>query len=123
MKHIYYLRILSTVLILSWPTLSFAHAQLKSTVPAVGSSSNVSPTEIRLTFSEAIEAKLSKVDLMNESDTLDEVASVTIDPNDKKTLIAKLKHPLPVGHYMIMWRVVSVDTHKTQGDFSFEINP
>jgi methionine-rich copper-binding protein CopC len=30
---------------------------------------------------------------------------------------------LPPGSYKVMWRVLSVDTHRTQGDFSFRIGP
>jgi methionine-rich copper-binding protein CopC len=30
---------------------------------------------------------------------------------------------LPSGRYKVTWHVVSVDTHPTQGDFTFEIKP
>ena len=123
MTYKYSAKILAAAFTLAWPTLCFGHAQLTSAVPAVGSFVKLSPTEIRLTFTEAIEVKLSKVDLMNETDMIDDIASVSLDPNDKKTLVAKLKSPLPQGSYMVMWHVVSVDTHKTQGDFSFAIQP
>ncbi len=28
---------------------------------------------------------------------------------------------LPAGIYKVMWQVLSVDTHRTQGDFSFSV--
>ena len=31
--------------------------------------------------------------------------------------------PLPPGTYKVIWRVLSVDTHRTQGDFSFRVGP
>ena len=30
---------------------------------------------------------------------------------------------IPPGVYTVRWRVVSVDTHATQGDFSFRVGP
>ena len=123
MKHILRSRMLAAVMVITSSTLAFAHAQLKSADPAVGSSIATSPTEIRLTFSEAIEAKLSRIDLMDATDMIDDIASIAVDPNNKSVLVAKLKHPLAVGTYMVMWQAVSIDTHKTQGDYTFVIKP
>jgi methionine-rich copper-binding protein CopC len=30
---------------------------------------------------------------------------------------------LTPGHYKVSWHVVSVDTHRTEGSFSFDIQP
>ncbi|MFZ0103951.1 MAG: copper resistance protein CopC [Pseudolabrys sp.] len=30
---------------------------------------------------------------------------------------------LPKGTYKVLWHVLSVDTHRTQGDFSFRVAP
>ena len=114
-------RLFIIIALVSTSNLALAHAQLLSAVPAVGSVVAVSPDELKLKFSEGIEAKLSKVDLMNATDMIDDIAVLSTDPNDKTVLIAKLKHPLPAVTYMVMWRAVSVDTHKTQGDYLFVI--
>jgi hypothetical protein len=29
--------------------------------------------------------------------------------------------PLPPGTYKVIWRVLSVDTHRTQGEFTFSV--
>jgi len=29
--------------------------------------------------------------------------------------------PLPNGTYRVFWRVLSVDTHATEGDYTFEV--
>jgi methionine-rich copper-binding protein CopC len=31
--------------------------------------------------------------------------------------------PLAPGQYNVRWRVLSVDTHKTEGSFGFEVRP
>ena len=30
---------------------------------------------------------------------------------------------LPTGRYRVVWRVISVDTHATEGDFTFDVVP
>ena len=46
----------------------------------------------------------------------------TIDPQNPMELVLKLP-PLAPGHYKVRWHVVSVDTHRTEGAFSFDIQP
>jgi len=31
--------------------------------------------------------------------------------------------PLPAGTYKVIWRVLSVDTHRTNGSFTFRVGP
>ena len=44
------------------------------------------------------------------------------DEKDAKELIVSLPD-LPAGTYKVVWHVLSVDTHKTQGDFKFTVQP
>ena len=30
---------------------------------------------------------------------------------------------LPTGRYRVVWRVISVDTHVAEGDFTFDVAP
>jgi hypothetical protein len=39
---------------------------------------------------------------------------------DRTQLRVPLK-TLPPGTYKVIWRVLSVDTHRTQGDFTFRV--
>jgi methionine-rich copper-binding protein CopC len=43
-------------------------------------------------------------------------------PGNSAQLTVKLK-ALPPGTYKVIWRVLSVDTHRTQGSFSFSVGP
>jgi hypothetical protein len=40
---------------------------------------------------------------------------------DGKTLIGTLKAPLPVGSYTLGWHVVTADTHRVEGSYSFTV--
>jgi copper resistance protein C len=98
-----------------------AHARLTKSVPDAGATLAASPTEIRLQFNEAIEARFSKIAIEAKGGTPIATESVSTDPADKKVLIIKLKAPLGPGAYKVSWRVVSVDTHKINGSFAFQV--
>jgi len=40
---------------------------------------------------------------------------------DQKQLIVPLQDPLPAGTYTVTWNVVSVDTHRVNGTYSFKV--
>ena len=80
-------------------------------------------TEIRLQFNEAIEARFSKIAIEAKGGTPIATELVSTDPADKKVLIIQLKAPLQPGAYEVTWRVVSVDTHKINGSFAFQVKP
>jgi copper resistance protein C len=100
---------------------ALAHTHLKKTAPAAGATVDA-VNEIRLQFDEPIEPRLSQVAVATVAGL--KIASETMsDPNDKMTLIAKLSQALQPGTYKVDWRVVSVDTHKIKGSFTFRVRP
>ena len=44
----------------------------------------------------------------------------TVDPSNKQEMDVKLK-PLQAGTYTVKWHALSVDTHTTEGDFTFQV--
>ena len=103
-------------------TAALAHAQLEKAVPAVGGSV-AAPSEIRLKFSEGVEPRFSGVTLDGDNDAAAALGAPRVDPADNSVLIVKIAKPLAPGAYTIHWHAVSVDTHKTQGSFSFTVTP
>ncbi|HWK47552.1 MAG TPA: copper homeostasis periplasmic binding protein CopC [Stellaceae bacterium] len=100
-----------------------AHAQLRASDPAVGSTVSASPAQIRLVFSEGIEPKFSGVAITDADGKTVDAAPLALDPADRKQVVVALPSPLAPGTYKVAWHVVSVDTHKTQGAFTFTIKP
>jgi len=45
-----------------------------------------------------------------------------LDPSDRTVLRVSVPHLAP-GSYRVVWRVLSVDTHVTEGDYRFEVVP
>ena len=98
---------------------AFAHAHLKSETPAKDSTVSA-PGELRLVFSEGVEAALTKVEVSNATNKVT-LKSITTDPSDKKILIVTPDAPLPAGEYKVEWHAVSVDTHKSEGNYRFKV--
>ncbi|RON09724.1 hypothetical protein BK659_07290 [Pseudomonas brassicacearum] len=99
----------------------FAHAHLKSSTPAADSSV-AAPAELRLVFSEGVEASFTKVDISKDGAAV-AVKSIATESADKKTLIVTPAAPLTAGEYKVEWHAVSVDTHKSDGKYSFKVSP
>lgn len=100
-----------------------AHALLKKAEPAVGSTVAIGPIELRLHFTEAVELKFSGVKVSLEGGKALLAAKTAVDSVDPQTLVVTLTDPLAPGVYRVQWKVVSVDTHKTQGDYRFTVKP
>ena len=98
-----------------------AHAFLVKSDPAVGATV-AAPRTLRLEFSEAVELAFSGIDVAKESGGAVPTQNVRLNGNDHKVLMADLP-PLSAGAYRVKWHVVSVDTHRTEGDFAFSVKP
>lgn len=106
---------------LLYPAQVKAHAKLERVSPPVGSVMAASPPEIRFTFSEKLEPRFSKARVVSGAGSA-VGATVSVDKKRANDLVVNLP-ALPAGKYRVIWRVISVDTHKTEGDYSFEIKP
>jgi len=95
-----------------------AHAFLEQAEPAVGSTVQVSPSEVRVLFTEKIEPALSSVEVLDASGKEVDKRDVHLDSSNHALLHVSLPQ-LKAGTYKVVWRVVSVDTHVTNGSFSF----
>jgi methionine-rich copper-binding protein CopC len=103
------------------PAGAYAHAHLKAQVPAADSTVSAAPTQLRLVFSEGVEAGFSQVTLNDAADKTFPTQPLQTAPGDSKTLLVTPKAPLANGDYTVTWRVVSVDTHKMSGSYRFKV--
>ena len=99
-----------------------AHAILDRATPAVGSGVHGSPHELALRFSEEIEPAFSTVRVEDSNGRRVDSTGARVAPADPKLLEVALP-PLPPGRYHVIWRVVSVDTHVTEGRYAFDVLP
>jgi methionine-rich copper-binding protein CopC len=104
------------------PGAALAHAFLDHAVPAVGSTVTTAPTELLLFFTQELEPAFSGVTLSTGDGHAVPTGAASVDPQNRAELTLQLP-PLAPGHYKVSWHAVSVDTHRTEGTFSFDIQP
>jgi methionine-rich copper-binding protein CopC len=111
---------------LSCSTLSasdvLAHAFLDHARPAVGSTVHGSPAQLKLWFTQRLEPAFSAAQVLDHSGKRVDKADARVDASDATVLLLSLP-PLAPGTYRVTWRVLSVDTHVTEGDFTFDVAP
>jgi methionine-rich copper-binding protein CopC len=104
------------------PALALAHAQLRSADPPVGGSVQGAPAQVEITFSEAVEPQFSTIKVTNEAGQGVDRGNVHVPGTDAHRLVVSLP-PLRPGQYRVEWHATSVDTHKTEGSYTFTVAP
>ena len=83
-------------------TQASAHATLDHSDPRVGNTVKSSPSAVTLWFTQKLEPAFSSAQVTNASG-------------------AVVVRSLPPGTNRVHWKVLSVDTHTTEGSFSFRV--
>jgi methionine-rich copper-binding protein CopC len=97
-----------------------AHAFLDHASPAVGSSVPTAPATVAIWFTQNIEPAFSKMTVTNAAGQQVDLGNAKTAPDNPAELQIGLK-PLPPGTYTVNWHVLSVDTHTTEGSFTFDV--
>ena len=97
-----------------------AHAFLDHASPAVGSAVPSAPASVMLWFTQDLEPAFANVTVTNAAGQRVDAGNPQVPPGSRDQLQVGLK-PLPPGTYTVSWHVVSVDTHPTEGTFTFEV--
>jgi copper resistance protein C len=113
---------LAALWLAAWCAPALAHARLLQESPASGTSLEEPPQQVRLRFSEPVDAEFDPVRVFNaEGNRVDE-DDARVDPDDARVLLAGLEH-LPRGSYRVEWRVASVDGHVVEDAYAFNVTP
>jgi len=99
------------------PGIARAHAFLDHASPLVGSTVASAPRELSLWFTQNLEPAFSSVEVDDSSGARVDLGKPQISAN---TMRVGLK-PLKPGSYKVHWHVLSVDTHTTEGNFTFHV--
>jgi len=99
-----------------------AHAFLDHAVPLVGSTVRGSPGAVRGWFTQELEPAFSSLRVFDQNGAQVDRQNNAIDPSDRTVMEVSLPS-LPPGRYKVFWHALSVDTHTTEGTFSFEVAP
>lgn len=99
-----------------------AHGVLERSEPRGGATLRSAPPQVRLQFTGALEPAYSRVQVLDGSGRRVDLGDSAVDPANRALLRVSLP-ALPAGRYKVAWRVLSVDSHVTEGDFSFRVAP
>ncbi|MBV9250042.1 MAG: copper resistance protein CopC [Acetobacteraceae bacterium] len=100
--------------------LALGHSGLQRAEPPVESKLKRPPSEVRLYFSEGLEPAYSTVRVTNDNGAEVDRRDAHVDPSNPLLLRVTLP-PLEHGTYTVTWRVLSVDSHVTEGLFTFRV--
>jgi methionine-rich copper-binding protein CopC len=108
------------VLVLGGAGAASAHAHLVRATPAVGGTVQNAPNEVMLRFNEKLENAFSSVAVRDAAGRQIDKGDAHVDKADRATMRISLP-PLSPGVYKVEWRALSTDTHKSNGDFTFQV--
>jgi methionine-rich copper-binding protein CopC len=96
-----------------------AHAFLDHADPRVGNTVATAPREVRLWFTQKLEPAFSTVSVTDEAGQRVDTGKPRVSGD---TMAISLRQ-IGSGTYRVIWRVLSVDAHTTDGNFSFKVGP
>jgi methionine-rich copper-binding protein CopC len=99
----------------------FAHAHLRSAAPAADSTV-ATPSEVVCHFTEALEPRYSALEVQDAGGHRVDSGNMHLAAGDPKQMLVGLPRLGP-GVYTVIWHATSIDTHKTEGRFSFTVQP
>ncbi|MBC3381244.1 CopC domain-containing protein YobA [Serratia fonticola] len=101
---------------------ALAHAHLKVQTPAADATVSSAPKVLTLNFSEGIEPNFSGVKVTGPDNAVVKTGKLDLDPSNNTQVNVPIESELAAGKYQVSWHVVSVDGHKTKGQYSFTVN-
>jgi copper resistance protein C len=96
---------------------AFAHAMLDHAEPRVGNKVATAPREVTLWFTQKLEAAFSTVTVTNSTGQRVDTGKTRVSGNQMSVSL----RPGGAGTYHVTWHVLSVDTHTTDGSFTFQV--
>ncbi len=104
-----------------FPAAASAHAFLQDSTPVVGGTVRTAPAEVAIDFTEGVEPAFSSIVVTDPGGGRVDQGRPHLEAGDARLAIAM--KPLPPGRYLVAWHAVAVDTHRTEGSFSFTVAP
>ena len=112
-----FLTLVPLLLIALAPVAAQAHAFLDHASPLVGSTVPAAPHEVVLTFTQNLEPAFSTAQVTDSGGARVDQGKAAVSGN---TMTVGLKSLGP-GSYKVHWHALSVDTHTTEGAFTFTV--
>jgi methionine-rich copper-binding protein CopC len=96
-----------------------AHSFPESETPSAGQKVSSPPSEVTINFDAPIEKLFAKLEVTG-ADGKNEAAGAPQISDDGRRMSVKVASLKP-GDYTVKWAVVGIDTHHTEGSYTFSI--
>jgi copper transport protein len=122
------LRIVALLVVacVAWPAQAPAHRvhlALQSSTPAQGDTVRTSLTQIRITFTQAVEPRYTSLRLLDSNGNALELGTlVPVGEGKTRDFIYKLSHPIVDGAFVVQWKSAGEDGHVVAGSFDFTVD-
>ena len=94
-----------------------AHAMLDRAEPRVGNKVATAPREVTLWFTQKLEPAFSAITVTNPAGQRVDTGKTRVSGSQMSVSL----RPGGAGTYHVTWHVLSVDTHRTDGNFTFQV--
>ena len=94
-----------------------AHSLLDHAEPRVGNKVATVPNEVTLWFTQKLENAFCTITVTNSAGERVDTGKTRVSGNQMSVSL----QPGGSGTYRVKWRILSVDTHATDGDFTFQV--
>jgi copper resistance protein C len=108
---------LAALLLLLTTGAASAHAMLDRAEPRVGNKVSSPPHEVTLWFTQKLEPSFSGITVTNAAGERVDSGKARVSGNQMSISL----RPGGAGTYRVNWHVLSVDTHTTNGSFTFQV--
>jgi copper resistance protein C len=96
---------------------AMAHAFLDHAEPRVGNKVATAPRQVTLWFTQKLEAAFSTITVTNAAGERVDTGKIRVSGNQMSISLRSGG----TGAYRVNWHVLSVDTHTTDGNFTFQV--
>jgi methionine-rich copper-binding protein CopC len=118
MRHSSLIGVIPLLFLLATPEAQ-AHAFLDHAEPRVGNKVAAPPREVTLWFTQKLEAAFSSITVTNPAGERIDTGKTRVSGNQMSVSLRSGG----TGTYHVNWQVLSVDTHRTDGNFTFQVGP
>jgi len=108
---------LAPLLMLLTMAVANAHAMLERAEPRVGNKVAAPPREVTLWFTQKLEPAFSAITVTNSVGERVDSGKARVSGNQMSVSLRAGGS----GTYHVNWHVLSVDTHTTEGNFTFQV--
>jgi hypothetical protein len=96
-----------------------AHSFPETEIPSAGQTVSTAPAEVTINFDAPIEKLFARLEVTGADGTNQAVGAPQIS-DDARRMSVKVSSLKP-GDYTVKWAVVGIDTHHTEGSYTFTV--